>query len=90
MSDRFSSDGPGQRWAGGGGSVEVPPCPGQLPRVTFTEQAGVAFPGLRTGLGEAADPRGPAEAHSYPMKRLTRRGGGDRLSFTVLGYNFVK
>ena len=30
------------------------------------------------------------EAHSYPTKRLTRRRGGDRLSFTVLGYNFVK
>lgn len=51
-------------WRGG---VEVPPRPGQLPRVTLTEQAGVAFPGLRTGLGEAADPRGPAEVHGDPM-----------------------
>ena len=52
-------------WCRGG--VEVPPLPGQLPRVTLTEQAGVAFPGLRIALGAAADPRGPAEAPCDPV-----------------------
>lgn len=86
------------RWAGAGecagGSL-----PGQLPRVTLTEQAGVAFPGPQDCFGAAADPRGPAEAPCDPMAGGTRvhhesayplRWKGECLSFTVLGYNCVK
>lgn len=53
------------------GGVEVPPLLGQLPRVTLTEQAGVAFPGPRIALGAAADPRGPAEAPRPHGRRRT-------------------